>query len=467
MEGICPTALPSVTGKKVTCPPGGGTLFDQWDCLNVDLLSFIPLIDLGSSNEANGNDIWGWTAETEQEQDESGGIYFTITGQTDGSSIVDVTDPINPIVLCFIPSQVETRTTWRDIKIAENSNGIDFAFVVADREGMGLQWFPMAATINKCRNNKPDNSPFIMTSGIDFGWVGSNVMEGDSTNVHNVVGNDANNKIYLVGSGGSRGDGTDSCNGGLNQVNVDSLSTTNFNIEPQYSGCFKLDGYTHDAECITYDGPDIRYIGREICFGYNQNSITVIDFTDSLNPEMISRIIYPDYSAYTHQGWINPDQIGSGIEKHRFVLMNDELDESQGTVTTQTTYIVDYKSLTDPIFLVDRNGDHSSLWNSGIISIDHNLYIRGSFVYQANYRAGLRINQIIPTPGLSLPVTLQQTGFFKTWIGEFGVSFNGAWSNYPYFGIGSDPIFVVVQDIETGLFVLDVSNAVNTDNNDK
>ena len=102
----------------------------------------------------------------------------------------------------------------------------------------------------------------------------------------------------------------------------------------------------------------------------------MVDFTDPTAPEMISRIVYPDYSAYTHQGWINPDPIGSSIEKHRVVLMNDELDESRGTVTTQTTYIVDYESLTDPVFLVDRSGDHSSLWNSGIISIDDHMYMK-------------------------------------------------------------------------------------------
>ena len=70
------------------------------------------------------------------------------------------------------------------------------------------------------------------------------------------------------------------------------------------------------------------------------------------------------------------------------------------------------------------------------------------------------MNEIKPTPGLSLPVDLEQTGFFKTWIGDFAFSFNGAWSNYPYFGEGTDPLFVIVQDIETGLFVLDVSKAV-------
>jgi hypothetical protein len=27
-------------------------------------------------------------------------------------------------------------------------------------------------------------------------------------------------------------------------------------LNPVYAGCFSSDGYTHDAECIIYNGPD-------------------------------------------------------------------------------------------------------------------------------------------------------------------------------------------------------------------
>ena len=29
-------------------------------------------------------------------------------------------------------------------------------------------------------------------------------------------------------------------------------------LVPTFAGCFSADGYTHDAQCINYDGPDTR-----------------------------------------------------------------------------------------------------------------------------------------------------------------------------------------------------------------
>ena len=35
--------------------------------------------------------------------------------------------------------------------------------------------------------------------------------------------------------------------------------------------CFDDDGYTHDAQCVIYNGPDEDYQGQEICFNSNEN----------------------------------------------------------------------------------------------------------------------------------------------------------------------------------------------------
>jgi hypothetical protein len=39
-------------------------------------------------------------------------------------------------------------------------------------------------------------------------------------------------------------------------------------LNPQFVGCYGEDGYTHDAECVTYTGPDTEFQGQEICFAY-------------------------------------------------------------------------------------------------------------------------------------------------------------------------------------------------------
>mmetsp|Transcript_71909 Transcript_71909/g.64610 ORF Transcript_71909/g.64610 Transcript_71909/m.64610 type:complete len:501 (-) Transcript_71909:341-1843(-) len=433
LEGVCPTVKKSIIGAPTPCSGGSA---GEYSCNNVDLLAFVPLSGeggLGSSNNADGNDIWGYTDQA--------GNQFAITGQTDGASIVDITNPSEPEVLCFIPAKVSTNTLWRDIKLAENNDGVKFAFIVADRGGQGLQWVPLDVTIAKCRASQ--TKPMRLTEGEDFGWVGSPVFSG-STNTHNIVGNYEEDKVYLVGSG--------SCSGGLIKVDTSAVRPGSYETiatRPTLDGCYPNDGYSHDAECVTYSGPDTRFTGREICWGYNENSITVVDYSGP-TAQLLSRLTYTT-SRYTHQGWVNPSAV-EGIQAQRFALMNDELDESGGTVSSQTTYVVDYLSLTDPVLVP---------WASGISSIDHNLYIRGNYAYEANYRAGLRILSMTNVNSNIPGAKLSETGFFKTWTGALANSFNGAWSVYPYYGNGVNPTVVAVQDIEQGLFILGVSNAVD------
>ena len=59
-------------------------------------------------------------------------------------------------------------------------------------------------------------------------------------------------------------------------------------------------GYTHDAQCVIYHGPDGRYTGHEICFAYNENTLTIVDVTSKTNVVMLSRTPYKDVS-YSHQ----------------------------------------------------------------------------------------------------------------------------------------------------------------------
>ncbi|MDX1556176.1 MAG: choice-of-anchor B family protein, partial [Xanthomonadales bacterium] len=85
-------------------------------------------------------------------------------------------------------------------------------------------------------------------------------------------------------------------------------------------------------------------------------------------------------------------------------------------------------------------------WDAAGQAIDHNQYVKGSFTYQANYRRGLRILEIVdPDKG-----ALSEYGFFDTYPAADGNSFSGAWSVYPFFESG----VVVVSDISRGLFIL-------------
>jgi hypothetical protein len=39
---------------------------------------------------------------------------------------------------------------------------------------------------------------------------------------------------------------------------------------PVQSGCAPDQGYVHDAQCLMYRGPDTKYNGKEICYGFNE-----------------------------------------------------------------------------------------------------------------------------------------------------------------------------------------------------
>ena len=97
----CPTVVSALDFTQ--CENGKA---DVYECSNVDLLSFVPLKDLGSNGD--GNDIWGWT-------DPETGHEIAIVGCADGTSFVDVTEPTDPQVLGFLPTHTFS-SLWRDLK---------------------------------------------------------------------------------------------------------------------------------------------------------------------------------------------------------------------------------------------------------------------------------------------------------------------------------------------------------------
>ena len=98
------------------------------------------------------------------------------------------------------------------------------------------------------------------------------------------------------------------------------------------------DGYTHDAQCVTYQGPDSERRGREICFAANEDTVTVVDVTDKGAIEMLSRNAYQRF-GYTHQGWLTED--------HAYFIVDDELDEQRWNHNTKT-YTWDMSDLANP-----------------------------------------------------------------------------------------------------------------------
>jgi choice-of-anchor B domain-containing protein len=241
--------------------------------------------------------------------------------------------------------------------------------------------------------------------------IGGGEMLGSA---HNVAINEETGFAYIVGSS--------TCNAGLHIADLRNAS------RPRFAGCFGSDGYTHDAQCVVYRGPDSAWAGSEVCFAANEDTITFVDVTTKSRPRQISRTGYPG-AAYTHQGWLTED--------HRHFLVNDELDEMRAGHGSRT-YIWDVTDLDAPRLL----GTHTL----PSTAIDHNLFIRGNRAYLANYTSGLRVLDLSEVAA----GRLREVGYFDIVPAHDATEFDGAWSNYPFFASGT----VLVSGIRQGLFLL-------------
>ncbi len=365
-----------------------------YPCSNVDLLAALPATSMGGTAQTTGNDIWGWT-------DPVTGHEWALVGLSNGTSFVDVTDPVNPTYVARLPTQT-INSTWRDIKVYA-----DHAFIVADNaNNHGIQVFDLT----KLRDVAVPPVVYNTTTDLEAHYTGVG-------SVHNIAINEETGFAYPVGSSTCGG-------GGLHMVNIQDPAN------PTFAGCFSEDGYTHDTQCVVYHGPDVEHQGDEICFASNGFSaeLAIVDVTDKAAPVRLSEMGYAG-SAFTHQGWLSED--------HRFFVHDDELDELDFGHNTRT-YVWDLADLENPIVV-----DH---FESTMPAIDHNQYVHEGFTYQSNYRAGLRILELVdPAAGV-----LAEVGFFDTYPSSNSPDFSGTWSNYPYFASG----IVVVNDINSGLFVV-------------
>ena len=349
----------------------------------------MPLLSIGGGS---GADSWGW-------KDPDTGRYYAIMARSNGTSFIDVTDPEAPVYLGNLPSTTGDRP-WRDVKVYANH-----AFVVADDiEGHGMQVFDLT------RLRGGADSPRQFTVDALYDGVGS---------AHNVAINEDSGYAYIVGA--------DSCEGGLHMVDI-RIPTS-----PEFAGCFSADGYTHDVQCVTYTGPDSDHQGAEVCFGSNEDSLTVIDVSRKDSPVMLGKADYP-LTGYSHQGWLDQDQA--------LFYMGDETDEISYGMNTRTL-MFDVGDLDNPHYA----GAHQHA-NS---VIDHNLYVKGNYVYQANYQAGLKILRIEhgEKPGLT------EVAYFDTSPESDSRKFTGAWNVFPFFDNG----VLLVSDINRGLFILRASLA--------
>jgi len=373
-----------------------GGMAGIYPCNGIDLLAIIDLETLGGNTNVEGSDIWGWTDPTNNNE-------YALIALNNSTAFVNITDPINPIFLGRLDTNAGINV-WRDVKVYN-----DHAFIVADNTGAhGMQVFDLT------RLRSVTNAPETFNADAIYTGVGS---------CHNIVINESEGVAYLVGCSTTNGGGP---------IFVDITDPTN----PTTLGDYAVSGYSHDAQVVTYNGPDSDHTGKQIYVGSNGNTDTVVilDVTDKNNVIPISNFTYPQ-TEYPHQGWFTEDQA--------YFILGDELDEQAFGFNTKSL-IFDFTDLDNPTL--------SSSYFGPTVAIDHNGYVKGNEYYLANYTAGIRILDLTNIASSSNAMT--ETAFFDTYPANDNPIFDGVWSVYPYFASGN----IVISDIERGLFIVRKSN---------
>lgn len=369
-----------------------------YPCSNIDLLAFVPVAEFSASST---NSLWGWT--------DTDGTEYALIGADNGVAFYRLTDPTHPTYLGKLPTHTGD-SIWRDVRVYQ-----DHAFIVSDNNNAhGLQVFDLGAL-----RGVTTPQAFSETT-----WYGGS-QPGGFGRGHTISINEATGYAAVAGT-----DATcpgDSHAGGLELFDIRVPDA------PVYAGCINDAGYTHESQCWVYAGPDSAHVGKEICVDSNgpTHKVAIVDVTDKGAPVTLSSFTY-DGAAYPHQGWLTDD--------HRYLLVDDELDEQQNNSPHGArTYVWDVSDLDAPVLV----GHH----DSPLGVIDHNLYVHGQYVYQSNYEAGVRILRM---DNLSA-AQLTEVAYFDTYPASDHAQFNGSWNNYRFPGSGH----VIATGIDEGFFVLE------------
>lgn len=382
-DGIGDACDTTISFAEVPCEGG---MAGAYPCNDYDLLLHIPLTTFGANS---ANDSWGWTDPTTDKE-------YALLGLDTGTAFIDISTPGEAIYLGILPTAT-VNSSWRDLKVYK-----DHLFIVSEAAGHGMQVFDLT------RLRNVTSLPSTFDADAHFTGFG---------NAHNIVINEATGYAYPVGTSTNG-----PFKGGPLFINIQDPKN------PIDEGGFGTDNYSHDAQVVTYSGPDSDYTGKEILIGSNENQISIVDVTDKANPVGISTISYSDV-GYTHQGWFTTDM--------KYFILGDELDERQKGFNTRTL-VFDFTDLNNPTFHTTYSGPTSA--------IDHNGYVKDDLFYLANYTAGVRfidVSDIVNN-------TLNEVGYFDTFPAHNNAAFNGVWNVFPYFESGK----IIVSDIDSGLFII-------------
>lgn len=270
------------------------------------------------------NDVWGYA--------DGNGNEYALVGARSGFSVVDVTDPANPVEKFFIPG---ATSTWRDIKTFDH-----YAYVMHDNY-TGSPDGIMIVDLDSVNQPNPKviyRYPSISDTSAAFTLERAHNLYIDEKGYLYVFG--ATNSA-LVGVGGAL----------IFDLNTDPE-------DPVYVGWYN-DYYLHDGM--------VR--GDTLWGGAINNGLLVaVDVSNKSNTTTIGSKITPN--AFTHNVWISDD--------NNTLFTTDE----------KTSAFVASYDVSDLSNITELDRIQTSL-DSNVIP--HNTHVYGDFLVTSYYTSGLQI----------------------------------------------------------------------------
>lgn len=266
------------------------------------------------------NDIWGYSSND--------GNEYALVGTVDGTSIVDVTNPVNPQKLFFVGGP---NSTWRDIKVYNQH-----AYIVTEGGG-GMQIIDLSLL--------PDT---INTT--TYAGTGADTLHS----AHNIF-IDEQGFAYIAGHSPPKVDST--------KPTPQTEGTVILNLqqdllEPSVAGVYSQN-YIHDL----YVRNDTMW-GGEIYEG----QLSVVDVTDKSSPQVVTT--NPTPNKFTHNTWLS--------DNSNTVFTTDERSGA---------YIAAYN--VQDLSNVSELDRYQA--NPGSNSIPHNVFVKNDYLVASYYKDGLRI----------------------------------------------------------------------------
>lgn len=359
----------------------------EYFCNKIDLVAYVPAEVMGGAGVA---DVWGWVDPATKKE-------YAILGTTGGVQFLDVTDPSEPVYMGRLPAKAPGNALiWQEIEILN-----DYAYIVCDLDPCGLQIFDLKRLAGAEAALPVWRPDVVIPTGA----------------AHSIDSNPGTNRIFINGAGVA------------NPLGTPVIFDVSVPLAPVPVGVIADDGYTHDSFCRTYKGPDKAHKGNEICFNFNEDSVTIYDVTANPQmPEQLARATYEN-ANYTHSGTLTKDQTT--------LISTDEGDETSLGINS-TLYIWDVRTLTKPKLIGTFVADSAT--------IDHNVYSENDALYHANYVNGLRILDL----KRANKGKLKEVAYFDTVPTSDAPEFNGVWAAYPYLPSGN----ILVGNMDGGLFIV-------------